>query len=499
MNIEENEAEKFLREGAVAECRCAERGDDGRSGGLHVWSAATALLPASTKHLPSITFPNRYNPGPVTWELHTIPFEQPLLFHHAVAALLHHGINRDIAEHIWPRLWLTERQISKIQHRVRALRAAVQKRFRRVEPKVDPESEEFEMLSFCDAIDLARTMELLFIGSAKLGYMEGLTLVPENHSLLDDLLSNAICSKHISAVRLLLEKGATVDSYALPMLDFTSSLDYELLELILNHGFDASKPFSETESLCSLVKGDPKFLQLLLKHGANPNTRDDKDYSALHHAVMMENCTCISLLLKAGADVNAIAGAGYTALALACDHRVMDAVEILIDAGANLNVTSDWPPLHAAVYRGAEDIVQVLLNAGALVNFADSKGNTPLHVAFTRLHRYRSGTDMLMMLLEAGADPTIRCNANHTPLYGFPLGFEWDSDLGTLFDRLMARGAHLNEVDRTGKTMWQRLRLAAQSDEALQQWISSREGGETVPEGRIGRSLAPTAARRACF
>lgn len=54
--------------------------------------------------------------------------------------------------------------------------------------------------------------------------------------------------------------------------------------------------------------------------------------------------------------------------------------------------------LHAAAYRGHEDMVQVLLSAGADLEAAGNEGATPLYLAAQQKHK-----GVVQILLKAGA------------------------------------------------------------------------------------------------
>ena len=60
-----------------------------------------------------------------------------------------------------------------------------------------------------------------------------------------------------------------------------------------------------------------------------------------------------------------------------------EAVALLIEKGADVNAVNDYneTPMHAAAYRGANDIVQYLFDKGAKLDVVAHDGRTPLIVA----------------------------------------------------------------------------------------------------------------------
>ena len=108
------------------------------------------------------------------------------------------------------------------------------------------------------------------------------------------------------------------------------------------------------------------------------------------------------LLKKDDVDINATDLTGNTALAWAVRKHNEDVVKILIDAGADVNIQNDQlqSPLAHAVRRGFYDLTKLLLENGAEVNTEEKEGRTPLHFCF-RLDSLRP--DICKLLIEHGA------------------------------------------------------------------------------------------------
>jgi ankyrin repeat protein len=58
---------------------------------------------------------------------------------------------------------------------------------------------------------------------------------------------------------------------------------------------------------------------------------------ALHYAVWQKNVAAINLLLVRGADINKIDDCGYSAIHLAAEHGYHEICQILLDAGAKVD------------------------------------------------------------------------------------------------------------------------------------------------------------------
>lgn len=105
----------------------------------------------------------------------------------------------------------------------------------------------------------------------------------------------------------------------------------------------------------------------------------------LHEASAQGNLTMVELLLRHGADPNAQDGGGHTALyCLANQYQTSDGgdvVRALVQNGANVNANDGvkhCTALHMAARRGNLEIAEALLECGADIDARDSLGDTPL-------------------------------------------------------------------------------------------------------------------------
>jgi len=104
-------------------------------------------------------------------------------------------------------------------------------------------------------------------------------------------------------------------------------------------------------------------------------------------------------LLEAGADHRLTTDDGTTILMAAAGmgHRsyqprtargrrspnAEEAVKLLVEAGADVNASNeaDFTALHAAVFRGWNEVVEYLVKQGANINARDYRGRTPYRLA----------------------------------------------------------------------------------------------------------------------
>ncbi|MGQ0510249.1 MAG: ankyrin repeat domain-containing protein [Betaproteobacteria bacterium] len=101
----------------------------------------------------------------------------------------------------------------------------------------------------------------------------------------------------------------------------------------------------------AIAKGEDAAALKLLDGGADVEAKDPgSGASALHYAVMKDNLALVGVLLKRGADVNSRTRSGTT-------------------------------PLHTAVLYGRLEVAQFLIEKGAEINARSPSGATPLSIA----------------------------------------------------------------------------------------------------------------------
>lgn len=222
--------------------------------------------------------------------------------------------------------------------------------------------------------------------------------------------------KHVEATRLLIDFGA----------DVNARNRYGTTPLI-------AMPATSSVGRLSVTR-------LLLNAGANLNACDNDGMTALHMACDDDDDKWAKLLLERGADVNANGSTG-TPLHCAAELGSVECVRLLLQWGADtraIRPKNKTTALHYAVQRDRKrDITQLLVEAGADVNAADSEGAMPMH-ELLRKHIQRrlflddeeeeeyeadndddneTTIDMVRLLVKNGADINAIDNDGHTPLF----------------------------------------------------------------------------------
>ena len=178
-------------------------------------------------------------------------------------------------------------------------------------------------------------------------------------------------------------------------------------------------------------------MQECLKKGMDINARSQiARATPLDASIYGGHLHIFDYLISNGADVNAIGYADYTVLMAAVNQGYPKIVKILLDKGADPNLASPQTgetPLHIAALRGFEEgsmeSLKLLLDAGANPNVKNkvnvltqslAGGTTPV-IGETPLHWAAAfgSQEMIRLLLHAGADKTAMDAHGETPLIWF--------------------------------------------------------------------------------
>ncbi|KAJ0422032.1 ankyrin repeat-containing domain protein [Aspergillus carlsbadensis] len=204
---------------------------------------------------------------------------------------------------------------------------------------------------------------------------------------------------------------------------------------------------------------DPRFVECLLKAGADPNEYDWEGRTALHDAVLNGFIDTIAALIDGGADVNQPMRDeaktrntwrrgmyntldGSTPLIQACGFSFFDpkselAVNIarlLLSRGADaaLQDSSGMTALHYAVMRPYPALIKLLIDAGCPLDIPEEDGRLPIHILATCQDKYLSESDLretIKLILGANPSDTARSLLN-TPAIGRQGIRRKDSNLG---------------------------------------------------------------------
>lgn len=156
--------------------------------------------------------------------------------------------------------------------------------------------------------------------------------------------------------------------------------------------------------------GNSKEVQILLKSGADPNTKDMIDRYILALAAAKNDAEIVKSLLDAGADPNVKGINNQTALASTSNPII---VKWLLEAGADPEIKNNdgLTPIMIAASDGDIEIVKILIESNSDLNAKDVVNRSALGLAAHNGHN-----KIVNMLLKAGADPNSKSNSGTTAL-----------------------------------------------------------------------------------
>lgn len=176
----------------------------------------------------------------------------------------------------------------------------------------------------------------------------------------------------------------------------------------------------DTALIDAAQRGDAGAVARLLGEGASVGARDATDRTALHFAVEGNHVAAAVVLIEAGADVNASDGASidHTPYLMAGARGYLEILTPMLSHGADLTSTNGYggTALIPACERGFVAVVRILVAAGTNLDHVNRLGWTALLETIILSDGGTAHQEIVRMLLEAGADPGLADRDGVTPL-----------------------------------------------------------------------------------
>ena len=307
--------------------------------------------------------------------------------------------------------------------------------------------------------------------------------VNEVDSFNNSALTYAIYANDTPTCKVLVQKGADINQLSGLDFKFTPAAisiingSNEVLNYLIQEGIAINRYDNNGMTLLeySVITNNANSVKILLNAGADPNLLDIDMDSPLQLAIENKNIEIAELLLQNGADPNIKNSNNLTPLMNLCLSTYWDGqfelAQLLLRYGSDVNcVASDafnnGTALMFATSSANIDLVQLLIENGALIDAFDSDGSTALRYAVNQ-NLY----SIAELLLSKGANPNIIFSFNgNTRSY---LQNALSVNYIEMAKLLINYGADVNFTDSVGDSMVKYAILAANSLEALKLLVNS--------------------------
>lgn len=228
------------------------------------------------------------------------------------------------------------------------------------------------------------------------------------------------------------------------------------------------------------TRGDKDILQILINAGAAIDVKSDSGMTLLHEAARGGSVEALRQILEYGVDIEAKNNVNRTPLAVACcdPNGSEEIVRVLLAAGANVSVVDKrgFSPLHELASIGRTKAALVLLETGkANLALRTQNGTSVLDLA-ARTGDY----ELLRSLLERGAlahsDPG-KDNALH-----FAVQAEKDDNMYAIVERLLEEGCDVNARYENGCTPLHYFLTRSKGKENIVRLFLSRGADINMPD-----------------
>lgn len=165
--------------------------------------------------------------------------------------------------------------------------------------------------------------------------------------------------------------------------------------------------------------GDVAEIRRLAAVGVDVDQRDPGGRAAIHIAAFASQDEALKALAEAGADMNALDARRYDVVTIAAVANDPDLMSLAITLGNDAGLTTspyDGTALIAAADLGHGEIVRRLIAAGAPLDHVNNLGWTALMEAVVLGDGGRDFQEVVKLLVDAGADKAIGDRDGVTPL-----------------------------------------------------------------------------------
>lgn len=174
-----------------------------------------------------------------------------------------------------------------------------------------------------------------------------------------------------------------------------------------------------TGLFAAAARGDAAEINRLAVGGADVNARESYGRTPLHVATFGRHRDAIASLAKTRADLNAKERDRYDAVTIAAVADDPATLKLLLQLGASAKQTTsryDGTALIAAAHLGHDEVVKLLVDAGAPLDHVNNLGWTALIESIVLGKGGPRHVETLRALVRAGANVNLADRNGQTPL-----------------------------------------------------------------------------------
>ncbi|XP_069670620.1 uncharacterized protein [Periplaneta americana] len=302
------------------------------------------------------------------------------------------------------------------------------------------------------------------------GHLETVRLLVEKGAevntsdvFLPSPLHGAIYGSHVNVVKFLIKSGANVNAYdrndQSPILAATRQNNVDVVKPLMKEGADVNAYNTYGESLADVYAcvtygespifaaargGNVDTVRLLMDNGADVNVCNMFGEIPIFAAARGGNVDTVRLLMDNGADINVCNMIGESPIFAAARGGNVDTIRLLMDKGVDVNVCNKYgeSPLFAAAEGGNFDVVRLLMDKGADINVCNTSGESLIFAA-----ALGGNVDFVRLLMDKGVDVNVCNSSGENLIFAAALGGNVD-----IVRLLMDKGADVNVCNKSGES-----------------------------------------------
>ena len=297
-------------------------------------------------------------------------------------------------------------------------------------------------------------------------------------------LYTAIYTNDFENMKILLSEGANIngplDTIDVSPLGFaianSSKIGKEIIIYLIDNGADINQITSGMEGrspfFLACKYGLLEYVKYMMELKPDVNVRDRFGQTAVYFVSQNGDIEIIELLISQKADLNICSYEGYSPIMIASGYGNKEIVQLLLKNGAKPdNNCSESNPtaLYFAAKQGFYDIVKILIQYKANINYTDADGMHPIDL----INFEKDNMDILKFMVDNGADykfkfflaigsndvksvkkmlKTENVNQTVSEIKLTPLMLACEYGNMEIIQLLIDKGAEVNQIDASGKS-----------------------------------------------